>query len=406
MSKLRFGRYDYACFFAFASYAFSSLVIPLTLVEIGRDLHFPLDAGGMGVGGFLHICRSITMMILLLLCGVMANWLGKRRSMGLSMLIMGCGVMLCSFTTAYWMIIPCVLLAGVGEGICEGLATPFVNDLHVKEPGAYVNIAHSFWSVGTVGAVVFTGVLHSLGASWRGVVAFCGLLAVASSVGFLWRENPASPYPEVPAEKQSGVWELSKPIFASWRFWLYCLCMLIGAGAEFGLTFWSAAFIQLNFNTGVWPGVLGTAALGAGMFTGRYAYGRFVPQEKLYQLLLAASFTGVPVSMGLMLVRPDTFASPVAVLALVYLLLYLAGLCVAPFWPSLQVYGVLRLPKLDSTMLYVYFSSVGIPGCGIFTWLMGAVGDCYGLRASFLVAPIAMLLYGTMLVIDRKLSRH
>ncbi|MCQ2396842.1 MAG: MFS transporter, partial [Lentisphaeria bacterium] len=331
---------------------------------------------------------------------------GKRRSMGMAMLFLGCGVLLCSFASVYWMVVACVLLAGVGEGICEGLATPFVNDLHVNEPGSYVNIAHSFWSVGTVGAVVIVGLLHSLGVSWRGIVCFCGLASMLSSLGFLWRENPAAPYPEVPPERRDGVWKASKPIFASWRFWLYCFCMLIGAGAEFGLTFWSAAFIQLNFNTGVWPGILGTAALGAGMFTGRYAYGRFVPQDKLYHLLLCASFIGVPVSMGLMLIRPDSFASPILVLGVVYLLLYLAGLCVAPFWPSLQVYGVLRLPKLDSTMLYVYFSSVGIPGCGIFTWLMGAVGDKYGLRLSFLVAPIAMFLYGMLLLLERCVTRR
>ena len=400
MSRLRFGRYDYACFFAFAAYAFSSLVIPLTIVEIGNALSFPLDAGGMGTGGFLHICRSATMVVLLLSCGAIANVLGKRISMGLAMLVMGGGIVLCSLAGSYWMVIPCVLIAGAGEGLCEGLATPFVNDLHVHEPAAYVNIAHSFWSVGTVASVFFVGLLHTLGVHWRGILALCGLVAMASAAGFLWRENPAARYPETPPEQRSGVWARSRPIMASWRFWLYCLCMLIGAGAEFGLTFWAAAYIQLNFHTGVWQGVLGTAAVGLGMFAGRYSYGRLVPQGRLLTLLLTASFAGVPVSLGLMLIRPDTFSAPLPGLCALYLLFFLSGLCVAPFWPSLQVYGVLRLPHLDSTMLYVYFSSVGIPGCGLFTWLMGFTGDHYGLRASFLVAPAAMLLYGVLLLAD------
>ena len=406
MSRLRFGRYDYACFYAFAAYAFSSLVIPLTLVEMGEALAFPLDAGGMGTGGFLHICRSATMVVLLLSCGAIANVLGKRVSMGLAMLVMGAGIALCSLASAYWMVIPCVLVAGAGEGLCEGLATPFVNDLHVQEPAAYVNTAHSFWSVGTVASVFFVGLLHSLGVNWRGLLALCGLVAMSSAAGFLWRENPAARYPETPPERQSGVWTRSRPILASGRFWLYCLCMLIGAGAEFGLTFWAAAYIQLNFHTGVWAGVLGTAAVGLGMFAGRFSYGRFVPQRRLLALLLSASFIGVPVSTGLMLVRPETFGSPLAGLLALYGLFFLAGLCVAPFWPSLQVYGVLRLPHLDSTMLYVYFSSVGIPGCGLFTWLMGFMGDRYGLRASFLVAPAAMLLYGTLLLADRLAGRR
>ena len=30
----------------------------------------------------------------------------------------------------------------------------------------------------------------------------------------------------------------------------------------------------------------------------------------------------------------------------------------------MQVYGVTRLPQCDSTMLYVYYSGMGIPGAG------------------------------------------
>ena len=64
--SLQFRRYDYAAFFAFAAYAASSLAIPLVLVDMGRSLNFPLDQGGMGTGGALHVCRSLTMMALLL----------------------------------------------------------------------------------------------------------------------------------------------------------------------------------------------------------------------------------------------------------------------------------------------------------------------------------------------------
>lgn len=59
----------------------------------------------------------------------------------------------------------------------------------------------------------------------------------------------------------------------------------------------------------------------------------------------------------------------------------------APFWPTAQVYGVTKMPELDSTMLYIYFSAMGIPGCGIFTWLMGYLGDHFGLKGAILVVP-------------------
>ena len=131
---LKFGRYDYASFSAFTTYSLCSLVIPLLIVSMGKALNFPLDDGGMAAGGVLHAVRSAFMIITLLLCGFVAAKLGKRISIGISLLLCGSGIMFCAFSTTYWMLIPCLIFAGLGEGICEGLATPFVQDLHPESP--------------------------------------------------------------------------------------------------------------------------------------------------------------------------------------------------------------------------------------------------------------------------------
>ena len=90
----------------------------------------------------------------------------------------GSGILLCSLAPAYWFVLPFLLVAGFGEGICEGIATPFVQDLHRDEPERYGSIAHSFWSVGIGAAVVLAGGLLSLGVSWRVVLGIAGLLAI------------------------------------------------------------------------------------------------------------------------------------------------------------------------------------------------------------------------------------
>ena len=45
-----FGRFDYAAFWSFTVYAAGSVVIPVALVELARDLGFPLEAGGLTAG--------------------------------------------------------------------------------------------------------------------------------------------------------------------------------------------------------------------------------------------------------------------------------------------------------------------------------------------------------------------
>ncbi len=394
---LHFGRYDYAGFSAFMTYALCSLSIPVMIVAMGKELNFPLDHGGMAAGGVLHLTRSISMVTALLLCGTISARFGKRLTMGYCLLLTGGGILSCSFSSAYWMLVPCLLLAGFGEGICEGIATPFVQDLHPDAPERYVNISHSFWSIGIGIVVIIAGGLLTLGISWRAILTGIGILTILASALFLWKENPGKKYPE----HHSGagireIWHYSLAIMRVPRFWICCLAMFFGAGAEFGLTFWSAAYVQLNFHTGAWVAGLGTGAIALGMFIGRTGFGYFARPRNLRYILLGTGIGTIPVTLLLALLEPGMM--PVRLLyALLFLLLLLAGIGISPFWPTVQVYGVTSMPRLDSTMLYIYFSALGIPGCGFFTWLMGILGDYFGLKGAILVVPACLALFSAVI---------
>lgn len=397
---LQFGRYDYAAFTGSICFALCSLSIPLMIVEIGDALAFPLDRGGMAAGGFLHLFRSVAMVAALLLCGNIAGRIGKRRSMGGSLLCMGAGTLLCAFAPQYWMLIPWLLIAGFGEGICEGIATPFVQDLHPDAPERYVNIAHSFWSIGIAVVVVVVGGLWTLGAGWRAILAGIGIVTLLASALFLWRENPRRKYPE--AAGGAGFREIAHhalEIARVPRFWLCSLAMFFGAGAEFGLTFWSAAYVQLNFQTGAWVAGLGTGAVAFGMFLGRSGFGFFARPDYIRYVLLGSALCTIPVTLLLALLKPGILP-PALGFPTLFLLLILAGTGVATFWPSVQVYGVKTMPELDSTMLYICFSALGIPGCGIFTLLMGVIGDRYGLRGGILVIPVCLALFAAVIFLE------
>lgn len=391
--KLHFGRYDYASFAAFTMYSVCSLAIPLMIVSMGKDLHFPLDKGGMGYGGFLHIVRSIFMLTALLICGFIAARLGKRLLTGSSLVLFGVGMLGCAFTTQYWMLLPCLILAGIGEGTCEGILTPVVQDLHPEAPERYVNISHSFWSVGIFVAVLLAGGLIALGVSWRQVMGVIGLLTILASLLFLWKENPNKKYPEAKEIiDYAGLWERSKKIFKQRRFWVCSAAMFFGAGAEFGLTFWSAAFIELTFNTSVFVAGLGTGCIAAGMFIGRATFGYIAKPHNLRYILMSACLSTIPLTLVLAFLSPGLMP-PVLLFAVLFITLFLCGIGIAPYWPTTQVYGVHNLPSCDATLLYIYYSALGVPGCGFFTYLMGFAGDKFGLRGTILVVPICLLIF-------------
>ena len=402
---LNFGRYDYAGFSAFIMYSVCSLAIPLMIVAMGRSLDFPLDDGGMAAGGTLHMVRSIFMIVSLFLCGAAGFIFGKRKTLGVSLIFFGAGIMCCAFTTKYWMLLPCLMVAGFGEGICEGLLTPFVQDLHPDVPERYVNIAHSFWSVGIAIAVIVVGGLLTLGVSWRVTIGMIGFLTLLASLGFLWKENPAKPYPE--SKGNFSISELSsksKIIFREKRFWLCCAAMFFGAGAEFGLTFWAAAYIELTFKTTAFVAGLGTGAIAVGMFLGRAGIGYFAKPHRLRYILIGASCGTIPLTLLLTLLKPGIMPGWL-LFTVLFFLLFLAGIGISPYWPSTQVYGVTNLEHCDSTLLYIYYSAMGIPGCGVFSWLMGFVGDIYGLKGTILVVPVCLVIFSGIIYYECWLNK-
>jgi MFS family permease len=167
---MKFGRYDYASFLTYFSYAGASIVIPVALVEMASALGFPLAAGGFGAGGFLQLLRSAAIVASMVLCGFVAARWGKRRGVGWSIAAMGSGIGLCALAPGYGILAAGVVIAGLGEGIIEGLGTPFVQGAAQEGARTLYQRSHAFWSVGVFVVVLGSGALLALGADWRLVV--------------------------------------------------------------------------------------------------------------------------------------------------------------------------------------------------------------------------------------------
>lgn len=395
ISNLTLGRYDFAAYASFTAYALCSLAIPIVIVSMAKDLDFPLAEGGMAQGGALHLVRSIAMIVTLLLCGPIAGRFGNRMTLGTGMLFMGIGVLFCALSPVYWLLLPLLAIAGLGEGICEGVATPFVQNLHPDQPERYVNIAHSFWSVGILVCVLLAGGLITLGFDWRIVLGGCGVLALLASLLVCWKEAKGKEYPERKEKVNlKEVWQQTVKIHKTPRYWVYCAGMFMGAGSEFCLTFWAAAYLELNFAATTFVAGLGTGAIAAGMFLGRTVFGYFASKNALPKILLACGLGTIPLSLALVFLKPDLFPNAALMYATVFVLLFLCGIGIAPYWPTLQVHGVNNMPELDSTLLYIYFSAWGIPGCGFFTWIFGVVGDYYKSPcAAVVLIPVSLIVF-------------
>ena len=235
-------------------------------------------------------------------------------------------------------------LVGLGGGILEALINPLVQDEHPSDSGRYLNIVNAFFSVGVLISVLVVGDLLTREVSWRILIAGLGGLALLSGMLF-FVFGRGTPHHGAPAEAPEGekgvalpIGHRARAIVRSRSFWLFAVAMFCGGGAEGGFTFWSASYIQLNFDGLARMGAFGTAAFAGGMVVGRFASGHFVKQQRLHLLVVVSAVLGVVASLGAWAV--ETMASFVIVV-------FFAGLTIACFWPSIQAHAAATM-RVDS----------------------------------------------------------
>ena len=280
-----------------------------------------------------------------------------------------------------------MLLIGLGYAFLEALLTPLVEDLHPKDTGSRMNLLHSFWPIGVFVSVLLVGELLSRGVSWRSV--FVGLSIVAITVFFLY---PSSKRIALPSSRTD--FSHMGEILARPRFWFLGLALFFAGGAEVAFAFWSASYIQINFHTLPRAGALGAAIFALGMVTGRMGSARLLRRIGLKKLIYGSALLALAGSLTFF--RIDK-------LPVLYGFMFYMGLTIACYWPSIQSYAARVLP-VDATVLMIFLSCFGIPGASFSPLLMGIIGDRFGLRLSFIVAPVFLLLLVACMTIEGKLK--
>ena len=367
-TKLR-GRMDLSAFASMFLYASAANALPVCLVSLSRDLGFNLTQAGL-----LGFFTSFEQFFILILSTYAAARFGKIRVLRTALLIVALGLFAFSFTVNYLTTVFLMLLIGLGYAFLEALLTPLVEDLHPRDSGSRMNLLHAFWPIGVTVSVLVVGELLSRGVSWR--VVFIGLAVAALLVFFSYPSSRKVVLPRSRADFSHMGEILAQP-----RFWFLGSALFFAGGAEVSFAFWSASYIQIHFGALPRAGALGAAIFALGMVLGRVGSARLVKRIGLKRLIQISAFLALGFSLVFFLIDS---------LGMLYGFMFIMGITIACFWPSIQSYSARVLP-VDPTILMIFLSCFGIPGASTAPLLMGILGDRFGLRFAFITAPVFLL---------------
>lgn len=356
------------------------------LEALGEELHLDLSRRG-----FILSLRLAALLASLLVVGHFAERPAKRLILSWGLLAIAAGQVMIALAPAYRTLIWAILVSGLGFGVVEAILNPLVAQLHPTRCAWALNLLNGMFSLGLVLGALTTGELLERGYGWRLSFWVWMVPAVVCAVLYL---TPRYPAPTADPEDLSPVPDvrsfLRRPLF-----WLLVGAMIMGGGCEAGLTLWGPNFMAKELGASARGGELTTILYGCSMAIGRMGSGCVVLRLGPVRLMIVSAVLCGLVTFGLVFVNSLWAA---------WALFALGGLFVACFWPTLLAIASENISS-GSTSLFSLLAAAGVTGCVIFPWLIGALGDHFGLRQAVLVLPASMLVLIGILAVSARYAQ-
>ena len=375
---------DIASWAGFTAFAASAIIVAISLPEISRTF-----STNYSEGGGMETARSIVMIMMLLLAGILAQRWGKKRFLAFGQYFNAAGLLLASFSQNYAMLIVALLMTGIGSGFAEALLNPLIIDIHHEQSGKFLNIGHAFFPAGIMVWALLFGELLTRGYSWRLLFQIASLANFSVAILFTLLRFPHG------QKDDSSYPQLFASILSLRGFWLFAIIIALSASIESALTFWSRSYVETYLSEVPRAGAVAVIIFAGAMVIGRLFTAYLANRLSLNSIMISSAFLGIGVSV---------FIPAAATLTWFYALLALAGLATACFWPTILAEADAYL-SVNTTILMVLLASVGMAGFGFTPWVTGVVGDNTELKSAFAIIPALFAAIILLLALERRMSK-
>ncbi|WTY86792.1 MFS transporter [Sphaerisporangium sp. NBC_01403] len=304
---------------------------------------------------------------------------GRRRATWLGLLLMACGVVLVTLTTALPVTLLGFGLASGGGSITLYLGMSVLSDHHRAAGPAAINEANAVGVTVGIGVSFLISVLADTALGWRAgiLITPVAVLLLFAVMGRVW--VPAAP-PADDHQEQGAALAAGAPF--GWRFHAACGVLFCLVAMEFLFNVWAARLLADQTGMTAAAAATGLTAFTAGLAAGRFAAGRLALRLDPTRMLAGALvvtlsgwsvfwFSGQPV--------------------ISYAGLVLSGLGVAVQFPL----GLARVIAMSGGRAAEGSAAASIwagVAVGIGPFALGALADGFGTRTAFLMVPLLIVL--------------
>lgn len=366
------------------------LAFGIVLTTLGAVLpslveRFGIDKAGSGA---LFVVMSFGVLVGSIVFGPIVDLRGYKRVLIVAAALIALGLGGIAFAPTLWWLRAAIALVGLGGGMINGGTNALVADVSAGERSAGLSLLGVFFGVGAMGVPFALALLlghFSYSALIAGVAALVLVpLAVAAATSF-------------PAPKQAQGFPLTDAarLLRDPVLLLMGLMLFLESGMEISVGGWTATYFQEELGLTGQRALVFLSLYWLGMMLARLALGWLLRRAAAARVLLGCLGVALVGAFLLIGTRSVTAAATGV---------FLLGCGFAATFPVVLGFVGDRYEQLSGTAFSVVIV-MALTGGMLLPYATGALGAVYGLRGSFIIIPVALVLLVVLLVVvTRRLS--
>jgi len=363
----------------------------IVLTTIGAVLPSVIERFGIdtAAAGSLFLVLTFGILVGSLVFGPIVDRNGYKGMLMFATALIVVGLEGIAFAPSLGWLRAAVAFIGFGGGIINGGTNALVADISSDGRTAGLSLLGVFFGVGAVGVPFALGSL--LGAfTYTAIIATIGTLVVIPLVITAMTPFPAPKQPQgFPLAAAQGL--VRDPILL-----LMGLMLFLASGMEITVGGWTATFFKEELQIPDRRALVYLALFWLGMMLGRLALGSALRRLTPARVMIGCLTIALVGAVTLLLARSASLAA-VGV--------FLLGAGFAASFPVVLGFVGDRYAHLSGTAFSIVIV-MALPGGMILPYATGVLGAQYGLRGSFVLVPVGIvLLISVLAVTTSRLSR-
>lgn len=365
------------------------LTFGIVLTTLGSVLPSIIERFGIdkAQAGTLFLLMTLGILAGSLVFGPLVDRYGHKGILLAATVLIFAGLEGIAFAPSLGLLRTAIVVIGFGGGIINGGTNALVADISSGERGANLNLLGVFFGVGAVGVPFVLATLTGQFSQSALIAGVGALVAVPLAVIAVTR-FPAPKQPQgFPIAAAGGL--LKDPLLL-----LMGLMLFLESGIEITVGGWTSTFVKEELAVAAEQALVLLSLYWLGMMLARIALGRILRRASHFSVLYTCLVIALA-GAALLLTAHDVTVAAVGV--------FLLGVGFSAMFPTVLGFIGDRYAALSGTAFSLAIAMALVGGM-LLPYITGVLGGKYGMRGSFVIVPVALVMLGLLLgVLSRRL---